>query len=40
VISGGRFCRQPLEKQRIEFRRLTGQPGQEGMDLRPVWRVW
>jgi hypothetical protein len=36
VISGGRFCRQPLKKQQIEFRRLTGQPGQHRMDLPAV----
>jgi hypothetical protein len=36
VISGGRFCRQPLKKQKIEFRRLTDQPGQQRMDLPAV----
>jgi hypothetical protein len=30
------FCRQPLENQQIEFRRLADQAGQQGMDLAAV----
>jgi hypothetical protein len=36
VISAGRPCRQPLEKQQIEFRRLADQAGQQGVDLAAV----
>jgi hypothetical protein len=36
VISGGRFCRQPLENQEIEFRQLADQACQHGMDLLAV----
>src|SRR5260370_17952583 len=33
VISGGRFCRQALENQQVEFRRLADEAGQQGVDL-------
>ena len=36
MISAGRPCRQPLEKQQIEFRRLADQAGQQGVDLAAV----
>jgi hypothetical protein len=34
--SGGRYRRQPLEIQQVECRRLTGDTGQQGMDLSAV----
>jgi hypothetical protein len=36
VISGGRFCRQPLENQQIEFRRLADDARQQRVDLAAV----
>ena len=36
MISGGRFCRQPLEIQQIELRRLADEAGQQTVDLAPV----
>jgi type II secretory pathway component PulM len=36
MISGRRLCRQSLEKQQVEFRRLADQGGQHGVDLSPV----
>jgi hypothetical protein len=36
VISGGRFCRQPLENQQIQFRRFADEAGQQSLDLPAV----
>jgi hypothetical protein len=36
VISGGRFCRQPLENQEIEWRRFADEAGQQRMGLPAV----
>src|ERR1700724_3975462 len=36
VISGHRFCRQPLEKQQIEFRSRPDEARQQGVDLAAV----
>jgi hypothetical protein len=32
-MSGGRTCREPLEKQQVEIRRTADKAGQQGMDL-------